>query len=632
MFLSFRHSLVLNRRKIVATGMAAFVGGVLIGAALLNLGQISRFFSVPTQSLLKFSSYEELVNFVNASSHSPYYPSGDMVWFGGGDFALKSSAQEAAPVDYSTTNIQVAGVDEADIVKSDGDYLYVVSNQSVFILLASPEAPEEARILSRIELNGTLHGIFLDGDRLVVFGSTFIWWAVGEAAFERSYWPISNVRTFINVYDVADREEPALARNVTLDGAYFNSRMIGDYVYTITNEPAWFYENEVKLPIIYTDSQTRQVQATDIYYFNTSDYSYSFTTITAVNAQNDLEEPTDKTILLGATRSIYVSLSNIYLTLPGQRDVYGVEKTLIHRVHVEAGNIESEATGEVPGSVLNQFSMDEHSGYFRIATTTGSVWGGQSKNHVYILDMDLEVIGKLEGLASGEKIYSARFMGDKFYLVTFRKVDPLFVIDLTAPENPVVLGELKVTGYSDYLHPYDLSHVIGVGKETEAAESDDFSWYQGVKISLFDVSNPLSPQELSKDEIGDRGTQSPVLNDHKAFLFDKEKQLLAIPVLVAEVDEQKYPGGEPPANAYGEYVWQGAIVYTITLQEGLVRKGNVTHIENGDLYSHSYYYMSPYSIRRILYIEDVLYTISERKIMMNSLSTLNELMEIEIPK
>jgi uncharacterized secreted protein with C-terminal beta-propeller domain len=222
-------------------------------------------------------------------------------------------------------------------------------------------------------------------------------------------------------------------------------------------------------------------------------------------------------------------------------------------------------------------------------------------------------------------------MGDRCYLVTFRKVDPLFVIDLKNPNAPRVLGKLKITGYSDYLHPYDENHVIGVGKETVAAEEGDFAWYQGVKISLFDVSDVSKPKEIDKYEIGDRGTKSPVLGDHKAFLFDRSKHLLVLPVLVAEIDEEKYPNGIPP-NAFGDYVWQGAYVFNISIEEGLVFKGGITHLENNsDLLKSGYYFSSPYSVKRALYIDNVLYTISDKKIKMNSLEDLEEIKEIRLP-
>jgi uncharacterized secreted protein with C-terminal beta-propeller domain len=306
------------------------------------------------------------------------------------------------------------------------------------------------------------------------------------------------------------------------------------------------------------------------------------------------------------------------------------EKTIIHRISINSGEIKYESRGEVPGHVLNQFSMDEYNGHFRIATTTGS-WDMTSKNHVYVLDMNLDTVGNLEDLAPGESIYSARFIGNRVYLVTFRKIDPLFVIDLTDPYNPKVLGKLKIPGYSDYLHPYDENHVIGIGKETVAAEEGDFAWYQGVKLSLFDVSDVEKPKEISKYEIGDRGTDSYALRDHKAFLFSREKGIMVLPILLAEIDEEKYPNGVPP-NAYGDYVWQGAYVLELTLENGFLLKGRVTHLETDEeLEKSGYYFGSPYSVTRSFYIENVLYTVSLKKVKMNDMDTLEQLGEVELP-
>jgi len=202
---------------------------------------------------------------------------------------------------------------------------------------------------------------------------------------------------------------------------------------------------------------------------------------------------------------------------------------------------------------------------------------------------------------------------------------------LENPTNPTVLGQLKITGYSDYLHPYDETHLIGIGKETVEAEIGDFAWYQGVKISLFDVSDVEDPKEIAKYTIGDRGTDSPVLSDHKAFLLDRSKNLLVIPVLVAEVDEEKYPYGVPP-DTRGDYVWQGAYVFNITLDHGLVFKGGISHLEdNVDLLKSGYYFYSSYAVKRALYIGNVLYTVSDKKIKMNNLETLQEINEVDLP-
>ena len=614
-------------------------------------------------ALNKFSSYEELKTFLETTSQGSYYP------FDSRGGQLKSNdalaipeSQAAAPepsetgsTDYSKTNIQVEGVDEADIVKTDGEYIYIVSGGNLTIVKAYP--PEEAKVVSKIILDGGITGIFINGDKLAIFHNEYTVYPLydgvelresSSSAEEKpenttadeapgvpepiTYEPPT---TSIKVYDISDKENPVLTRDFSIDGNYFSSRMIGDYVYVVATMYTFFTETDIALPRIQSNNETEVIPATDIYYCNLSDSSYSFTTIVALNIQNDSQEPTHETIVLGGTSNIYVSQNNIYLTFTHyswQEDE--TTKTTIQRIKIEQQTITFEAAGEVPGHVLNQFSMDEHNGYFRIATTIYNYsWRtfaeeATSKNNVYVLDMNLNVVGKLEDLAPGEQIYSARFMGDRCYVVTFRNIDPLFVIDLSDPTAPTVLGQLKVTGYSGYLHPYDENHIIGIGKETEYDEKQDFAWYQGVKISLFDVSDVSNPVELAKYEIGDRGTDSPILYDHKALLFDKEKNLLVIPVLVAEMDPSQYDG-EIPDWAYGDYVWQGAYVFDISL-DGLELRGRITHMNDTDLLKRGYYFGSYYSVQRSLYIDDVLYTISSMKVKMNNLETLTEINEVEL--
>jgi len=649
-------------------------------------------------ALNKFSSYEELKNFVETASSLPYN-----FWVRGGavlesgEYSVQATTPEPAPSvpiepsetadsDYSKTNIQVEGVDEADIVKTDGEYIYIVSGGNITIVKAYP--PEEARVVSRISLDGGITGIFINGDKLAVFETEYgiyplyeggVVYDSGSSSEEvneptvddepssvpppiNGSTPDDEPRvpeptkptepvvepeiiwepptTSIKVYDISNKENPVLTRNFSVDGNYFSARMIGDYVYVVTTQYTFFIETDVFLPRVHSDNETEVISADEIYYYNFSDSSYSFTTIVALNIQNDAQEPTHETILLGSTSTIYVSQNNIYLTFTEYTwQENETTKTTIQRIKIDKQAITFAAQGEAPGYVLNQFSMDEHNGYFRIATTTDNYnWRtfsdeATSKNNVYVLDMNLNVVGKLEDLAPGEQIYSARFMGDRCYVVTFRNIDPLFVIDLSDPTAPTVLGQLKVTGYSGYLHPYDENHIIGIGKETEYDEKQDFAWYQGVKISLFDVSDVSNPVEVAKYEIGDRGTDSPILNDHKSLLFDREKNLLVIPVLVAEIDENDY-AGEVPDYAHGEYVWQGAYVFDISL-DGIELRGQITHMdETVDLLellkSGYYYYYSGYTVQRSLYIENVLYTISDMKVKMNNLETLAEINAVEL--
>lgn len=631
--------------------------------------------------LKKFASYDELKTFLKENIDVNYgYGFGMMEKATSGVTAGASGAQDSAQA-YSTTNIQVEGVDEADIVKNDGEYIYVVSGKKVVIVDAYPA--ENMKILSEIDLNKSVRNIFVNKDKLVIFAEDYN-------------------KNIVSIYDVSDRSNPVLDEEIKADGYYVDSRMINDYVYVISSK--YVNMNNPEPPVYIVGGLEKKVEATDVYYFDYPDTNYVFTAIMAINLDDN--EFNSKVFLTGATGILFVSQNNIYLTytktieqseyvqqiveevylpiMPTEYDKqikeivnsdenkwtklnkinklvwdYSAslegeeksefdeklmqrlqdfeieiqkkyEKTVIHKINVDNDEIEYKKAGEAPGTVLNQFSMDEYNGYFRIATTTGHVsrtGEATSLNHLYVLDKDMEIVGKVEDLAKGERIYSARFMGKRAYIVTFKKVDPLFVIDLSNPKNPEVLGYLKITGYSDYLHPYDENHIIGIGKETRGGD-EQFSWYQGVKISLFDVSDVENPVEEAKIEIGDRGTNSDALYEHKAFLFDREKNLLVIPIMLAEINESQYEG-ETPDNAYGEVVWQGAYVLNIGL-DGISLRGKITHDDNQEGFGR-YYYGGKYSVTRSLYMDDYLYTISAGKIKANNLNTVEEISSVELP-
>ena len=595
-------------------------------------------------ALMKFSSYNEIVDFLNRSKSSWVYRGG-----GGSFFILGSEAKSAADsmnTRFSRTNIQVEGVDEADIVKTDGECVYLASNSKVLIVKAYP--PEKAEMSAEILVNGTVSGLFINAKKLVVLSTNrylFYYLETDKNSSEtHSGRKLIGPWTHIAIYDVENPKDPILIRNVTISGVYFNSRMIDNYVYVLTSFSTYLSDQKLILPEIIDNNLPIKVDPASIYYSNNSDYYHVFTVVVAINIQDPDEPVNYETFLLGYSSCIYVSLNNIYITVPKYTE--NGEITEIHRIHIEEGFIRYEASGAVPGFVLNQFSMDEYKNYFRIATTNqliNRVIIGISiapKNEVslkndiysniYVLDESLSIIGRIEGLAPGERIYSARFMGARCYLVTFKKIDPLFVISLEDPTEPRVLGKLKIPGYSDYLHPYDEDHLIGIGKWTVEAEEGDFAWYQGVKISLFDVSDVEHPKEIDSYVIGDRGTDSPVLRDHKALLFDKNLNLLAIPVLVAEIDESKDPEGVPP-NAYGDYVWQGLYVFNIT-ESKIEFKGGITHIEDQDAFLKSgYWFYSEYAVKRALYINNVLYTISDKMIKMNDLTSLEEIGSLLLP-
>ncbi|MBI2971588.1 MAG: beta-propeller domain-containing protein [Candidatus Aenigmarchaeota archaeon] len=676
-----------------ATYVALFLIALMVLAAIAFLPE-----TASTEGLKKFASPEELKQFIAANSGGYEYGyAGTMQ----SDITMvKATGAEERATDYSTTNIQVEGVDEADIVKNDGKYIYTVTGNAVAIVDAHPA--DTAQLVATINTTGTVHELFVNGDRLVIFGvgsQPYAYMEPAQSVASLSVYPWRET-TFIRAYDIADRAHPVLQRDIVLNGTYVDSRMIGDMVYAIVTAPAYTSGGDVPIP--YGTGE----RFPDIYYFDMPDYSYTFTNVLSLDV-NDAKVVESKTFLLGYSSTLYVSQNNIYMVYQKQvrqsvifdrlvtdvvipvvpwdiadklrtvqtssnssyekqaaisrilqdwlaslnpeeaaavqrnlearyaavqQDIAKeMEKSVVHRIAIADGAVTYTASGEVPGQPLNQFSMDEYNGYFRIATTTGEVWGSEpaARNHVYVLDSGMRITGKLEDLAPGERIYSARFMGDRAYLVTFKKIDPLFVIDLTNPQQPAVLGKLKIPGYSDYLHPYDENHIIGVGKETVEAEEGNFAWYQGIKLSLFDVSDVANPKEIGKFNIGNRGTDSYALSDHKAFLFSKSKNLLVIPVLLAEIDEAKYPGGVS-GSAYGDFVWQGAYVLGVDTTSGFTLRGRVSH-GGEDLAKSGFYFRSPYAIKRSLYMANTLYTVSDKMVQANDLGSLEEVTRVELP-
>jgi len=575
----------------------------------------------PVFSELKtFSSYEELENFLNVNMEK----AGQLENLPSFTFGVdegrglsqddQTLGPESAPGEYSTTNIQVAGVDEADIVKTDGEYLYVVSGSYIYILRAYPA--NQAKLLSKIELDETYGAqIYVNENKLAVIGNIYpfldyIYAENTEGLLIPPY--VYNDEMFVKVYDITNRANPVLSRTVIVNGTLSGSRMIGDYVYAVASQPATQpIANEtgieVMLPTISGD-YIKEVQPTEIHYIDAPDISYRLTTIVAVNIMNDTQEPTYEPFLTGQSTTMYVSLNNMYLVVPNtirwfilENGDEPKEETLIYRIKLDQEKIVVMAEGAVSGYVLNQFSMDEYNSFFRIATT---VWtNGDSTNSLFILDMNLNVAGKLEDIAPREQIYSTRFMGDRCYLVTFRQIDPFFVIDVANPTEPKVLGYLKIPGFSGYLHPYDENHIIGIGKQDS-----------NVKLSLFDVTDVTAPTETAKYIVEAEYSDSPVLYDHKAFLFDKSKQLLALPVSTSMFWMREENRG----------YWQGAYIFDISLEQGFTLEGEITHQNVADQFEYGL------EVKRILYIDNVLYTISDNKVKMNDLESLEPLNEINL--
>lgn len=662
-----------------------------------------------SQGLKKFSSANEIAEFLQKNNaQQPYYSGGIMADAGIRTFAVAESAAPSAKMagsqavasDYSQTNVQVAGVDEADFVKNDGKYIYAISGNKLVIVNAFPA--ENAKILSETKIEGNPRNMLVNKDRLAVFsdGNDEVYTISQYDYLPR---PRYTAKTHVFVYDISDREEPELVKDYNINGYYFESRMIEDNIYFISKDSVYYYAGFVDAPTIMESSKI--IAMPEVFYFDNPQTDYVFHTITSFGIFDDDNSIEAKTFMLGYSDNLFVSQNNIYISyqknLPHtyyqehnkerffdvivpllpvdvQNEIKSINndnslnsyekwdkisrafekmynsmeeseknelqekigkaiedyelkleqerrKTIIHRISIEDGKIDYGAKGEVSGYLLNQFSMDEDNGYLRVATTT-YIYARDTTmyNNVYVLDDDIDIVGKLEDIAPEERIYSTRFIGDRLYMVTFKNIDPLFVIDLSNPEKPEILGELKIPGFSNYLHPYDENHIIGIGKETEGNEWGGVST-KGVKIALFDVSDVANPKPLDTYEIGEAGTDSEALNEHKAFLFDKEKNILVLPV--REVKERYY---DDRLGYYRNEIWQGAYVFGLKPESGFELKGKITH-EEKETSDDYYYYGSPNAVRRSLFMDDVLYTVSQAKIKANDIESIEEINEVKLP-
>ncbi len=697
---------IMSLQKFIPLTLAMLILVAILASGCTSTPALTPVTTPVTMDLKKFNSTAEIEQYIrdsipkNPQDGYPVYPvlvgranqeSAKMamdVPMPASTGAVDYSTISSGAGDYSTTNIQVAGVDEPDIVKNDGRYIYTISGQILTIVDAYPA--EKASVVSKTEISDTPKDLFVTGDRLVLFSTG--WGSPGYP--EEKIAPVvteimprrpvySNFPvTHAIIYDISDRSNPKVMKDYTIEGDYTDARMIGSLVYMVTREQINSYYND---PIIVPTLRegTKTIVQPDVWHFDYPDQQYTFTTITAIDAGTGTEKNA-QTYLLGSGNILYVSPDAMYVSYPKYRpNVYpmrgGMEmaksmpepvsmiagpgasgavssppvlqdfntmdeagrqavigglrsgeqdairrqeadqtSTVIHKIAIKDGMIQYVAKGEVPGTLKNQFAMDEYNGNLRAATTSSvyTTSGQYTYNNVYVLNGQMETIGVLTHLAEQETIYSTRFIGDRLYMVTFKRIDPFFVIDLSTPSKPKVLGKLKIPGYSDYLHPYDATHIIGIGKETATNEWGGVST-SGVKLALFDVSDVTNPKELDKVQIGDAGSDSAALTDHHAFLFDRNKDILVIPIRAVSMNQVKegdYYNNHPQ-------VWYGAYVFGLTPKTGFTLKGTVQH-GSGDN-GYYYYGSSGADVKRSLYIGNVLYTMSSKQIKASSLDSIN---------
>ncbi|MDA4132046.1 MAG: beta-propeller domain-containing protein, partial [Thaumarchaeota archaeon] len=392
------------------------------------------------------------------------------------------------------------------------------------------------------------------------------------------------------------------------------------------------------MPFVSANGDTTALSPSSVYYTPNNSQIGEYTMIISVGMSSGAENTLS--VLTGPSSTVFVSTSNIYVVYSNYReyanadnipgDVFsgGVitsvgqeQNSTIFRASYSNGTVAVQAVGSVPGSVLNQFSMNEYDGYFQVTTSRIATINGNAteSDDVYVLDQNMSQVSALQNIAPGENLYAVRFVGDMGYVVTFEQIDPLFAISFADVTHPVILSALKVNGYSDYLQPLFSNYLLGVGKDTVASSTGNFAYYLGLKLSLFHVAANGSSSDVQDYLIGDRGTDSPVLTNHLALTYDPANNVTVIPVLLAKVSANQQGSSQNPPPE-GNPVWQGAYVFRVDAS-GFTLLGNVSQYPAGMNYGDSP--NSNLQIQRSVIIGDYLYTISQSEVMVSSLSSFS---------
>lgn len=611
------------------------------------------------QELLKIyegdnSDLQELLARIFCMPFSMFYHNYDVIekvdntWSIGIDSvgSTESSSSSSNTKDYSTTNIQVENVDEADIVKTDGDYIYSISEDNVIITDAKD--PKQPKVVATIqsEDDDIPEDIILYKDKLVVIST--------KGNQTQRYYYNNRMNTVVKIYNITSREKPVLTKSYEMYEPYYTSRCIDNVLYVISSGNLRKEDDEIVVG--YNEDNMEKEMSIDKIKYLKDVKTTKQTLISTVDLNNETADIKLDSYLMNISNA-YVSENAIYLLnqkynndskipiklLFGFKGVFGLEDyyemdsesgyyTEIYKFDIKE-NVEYKAKTKVKGKTINQYSLDEKDNHLRIALYDND------GSRVAIFDEDLKQIGISDNVAKGEKMYSSRFIGDKVYFVTYKTIDPLFVMDLSNETKPKVLGKLKIPGYSTYLHPYDENHIIGIGMETKEIINRNSNGkvisttakVVGMKMALFDVSNVNSPVQISSVVIGDSRTTSAILTNPKALLFSKEKSLIAIPVNNYSQDFEVTSSNnyETMINNYTKYSKpynaEGYFVYNINVQDGFKLKGVITHEK-----TNATYYYSNSKLLRGLYIDNNLYTVSETMIKVNELDSLKAVGELKL--
>lgn len=629
---------LLSEQPLFAGDYTVHVGYQASGGTLVYSAEPLQFSvaAVEADSLQRFVSAEAMEAYIKESllngSDDGGYP--ELLRFA---TATAAPTLDAAGSRTSATNLQEGGVDEADTIKVNGDTLFMLAGcdtGSCLQVQKLDSAGAKASLLSTVELDAdqSPQGMYFvdDGilgqDMLVMIGGQ----GGGGYWLWRSVWGgWQDSKTELNFLNVANPANVSNIEKLTLDGALVSSRVVGDTLYLVTRYTPYIdgflpypmaEEDEKRnaevieattLPAILPhivdsrDEVTALVQSKDCYLpVSAVDGSRnpSIVTITGIS----LKDPTnfESTCFLGSSETLYMTTDALYLaTTSWDYDVRALDNlvyspnhtTAIHKFALADGGIDYRGSGTVEGHLgwhedKKSFRMGANGAYLNVATSLGDTWDDSSSTRLTVLKeaggKRLETVSVIDGIGKpGEQLYAARFLGDRAYLVTFKLIDPLYVVDLSAQENPKLLGELEIDGYSEYLHPISDTLLLGIGKDAIPATgaTDDFggrggAFYQGVKLALFDVSNPANPREIDSKVLGKRGTESEVLYDHHAFSYlpaqGDEPARFAIPVQLHDrpATWHGFDAGSP--QAWYDYTHTGLYSFEVGPQ-GITQAGRI---------------------------------------------------------
>ena len=528
-----------ENRKVLAVAASAMIAIFGI-AALSPLADKVPDTSSADGELYEFRNTREIENIVKSLDDSPaislfnrknevvedYYTDGDSEMVvnedaGSADksVTLGSSGQDAAKGSYSETYLQVEDVDEADIVKTDGRYIYYVTmNQEVVILEAKDGETKRIATIGNNGIENYIKDIFLKGDRLVTVGRTY-----KEDEDEGS--------TGIVVYDISDRSKPEVLYDFRQSGDIVSSRMVGDYVYLVTND--YIRKGGRVVPLCGPYDDCKELGLSDIRCVP-DPKSSSYIVLSAVDISSGDQGKTATKAVFGASSDIYCNDHALYSASSEWDGDTGSVYTRIAKAQLDGLDIRFDCTARVRGNIVNQFAMDEKDGYFRIATTSDR--DGMNVNNLYVLDDKLKETGKLTGFARNESIKAVRFMGNKAYVITYQAIDPLFVIDLADPKDPRIEGEVKIDGFSTLLVPVGNDRLLGIGHAT-GDNGYGGEYDSGLKLALFDISDPSEPKVIDSKEF--ENMTSFAQSDHKALTVNAEKGWYAIPYEIYNYDDSE---------------------------------------------------------------------------------------------